>query len=92
MLAQLATLDLIAKGYNVTNITFSTPPVGDANFVKLYNEKVQRSKHFVIDGDPAHHLDIWRSRRSKYLDVKGLRVINPGRPRFPFACPHVGTK
>jgi predicted lipase len=87
MLAQIASLDLALAGFDVINITFSTPPVGNAKFAELYNARVRTSKHFVLQGDPMHHLDMWRSRRSKYTDVRGLQLVQVGEPSLLYACP-----
>jgi len=91
MLAQLAAYHLATSGYtNLTNLTFATPPVGDKDFTELYNKNVHSARHFVVFGDPLHHLDVWRSRRSLYADVKGITYLDPGTSLLT-ACPSVPT-
>lgn len=87
MLAQLAAVDIANQNADqnpapeIANITFSTPPVGDAAFAALYKQKVfHKAEHFVVAGDPFHHIDFWKSRRDKYQDVHGLRVLPTGKP------------
>lgn len=89
MLAQIAALDLVLQGYTgVRNITFASPPVGNAAFATFYDEMVTDPQHFIVYGDPLHHLDMWTSRREVYQDVSSLIFLDPGES-FLTACPRV---
>lgn len=85
-LAQIASVDikLNQPQTTVTNVTFSTPPVGDQTFAQLYNELVDTKRHIVVVGDLIQRLETIK----KYTMVQGVEHLDLGRPFF-FACPRV---
>lgn len=69
-LATLAGPDLAGAGYDVKVVTFGAPPVGDGNFVKMFDSSIKECVRVVNPHDPVTTVP-----GSQFLHTKGFYPV-----------------